>query len=362
MKPDFYSRQLAETIMKRYPDPVDFPYRPWCYSQGFMLWGMIRLWESTQDQVYLDYVLTLVNHFVSSDGSLSAFRGDSMDDMMAGSLLVWAWTHTRDDRFRKACDTVRRASDNYPRTSDGTFWHGRDTRGQVWVDGLFMGQMFLAKYGRFVGDAGYCFDECARQISQVARHCRKHGTGLMLHAWSEDRSVNWADPETGLSPEVWSEGLGWYALILVETLDVLPPDHTHRPAIVTLLQKLLADLRTHQDPRTGLWYQVVDKGMRTDNWHDTSGSAMFVYAIRKALELGLADPALYASVAGRGYEGIVSKIVTNAEGLVDVIDACDGLCVQPSYDAYVNYPRVVNAKEAVGAVLWATGIVERLGC
>jgi unsaturated rhamnogalacturonyl hydrolase len=39
---------------------------------------------------------------------------------------------------------------------------------------------------------------------------------------------------------------------------------------------------------------------------------------------------------------------------VDILDACDGVCVQNSYEAYVNYPRVVNAKEAVGGVLWAS--------
>jgi rhamnogalacturonyl hydrolase YesR len=44
------------------------------------------------------------------------------------------------------------------------------------------------------------------------------------------RSAGWADPATGLSPEVWSEGLGWYALILVECLVLLPPAHRNRVA------------------------------------------------------------------------------------------------------------------------------------
>jgi unsaturated rhamnogalacturonyl hydrolase len=41
--------------------------------------------------------------------------------------------------------------------------------------------------------------------------------------------------------------------------------------------------------------------------------------------------------------------------------ACDGLCVQQSYDAYVRAPRVTNAKEAVAGFLWATVIVEKPG-
>ena len=43
------------------------------------------------------------------------------------------------------------------------------------------------------------------------------------------------------------------------------------------------------------------------------------------------------------------------------LDACDGVCVQHSYADYVNYPKSVNAKEAVGSVLWATTAVEKPG-
>jgi unsaturated rhamnogalacturonyl hydrolase len=46
---------------------------------------------------------------------------------------------------------------------------------------------------------------------------------------------------------------------------------------------------------------------------------------------------------------------------VDIYDACDGVCVQTSYDVYINYPKSINAKEAVGGILWATTIVEKPG-
>ena len=47
------------------------------------------------------------------------------------------------------------------------------------------------------------------------------------------------------------------------------------------------------------------------------------------------------------------------DGLVDVHDACDGVGVQNGYEDYINYKRVVNAKEAVGSVLWASTIMEK---
>jgi rhamnogalacturonyl hydrolase YesR len=227
----------------------------------------------------------------------------------------------------------------------------------MWIDGVFMGQMFLTRYGAVIGDRDYCFTEADRQIMTLADHCRKGK--LFRHAYDESKSVTWADPSTGLSPEVWSEGLGWYALILVETLHLMPLNHPDRAAVMSILQELIEGLKQAQDVRTGLWYQVVDKGDRADNWHDTSGSAMFVYAIQRAIDLGYVSAETYAAVVKRGYDGMVSKAVINLDGLVDIHDACDGVCVQCSYADYIHYPRVVNAKEAVGGFLWAAIIVEK---
>jgi rhamnogalacturonyl hydrolase YesR len=228
----------------------------------------------------------------------------------------------------------------------------------MWIDGVFMGQMFLTRYGASIGDRDYCFDEATRQILLFARHGLKDETGLYYHAWTEGRS-SWADPETGLSSEVWSEGLGWYALILVETLAVLPPDHVHSPEIVDIFRRLAAGLKRSQDPATGRWFQIVDKGDQPDNWTDTSGSAMFTYALQRGMDLDLLAGADYTPVVAGGYQGIIGNATINDEGLVDIGSACDGVCVQESYAHYVNYNKTVNAKEAVAGFLWATAIVER---
>lgn len=358
-----WSEALADTLMARYPDPNRYPWRSWCYPQAFMLFGMERLWESTGRVKYRDYILKYVDEHVGPDGAIAAYRGNSMDDIMPGSIVVWAYQHTGEARHRLAADRIRETFDAYPRASDGAFLHNAGPRmaGQVWVDGLFMGQMFLTRYGTVVGDAAYCFDEAAQQIIAIERRLRKGTSGLLYHGWDESRNASWADRETGLSCDVWSEGLGWYALILVEALELFPADHPHRGPIETLLRELIEGLRRTQDPATGLWYQVVDKGHLPDNWHDTSGSAMFTYATKRAAELGLADAATCEAMARRGYEGIISKAKINPDGLVDIYDACDGLCVQDSYAAYINYPKKVNAKEAVAAFLWATWIMEKPG-
>ena len=129
--------------------------------------------------------------------------------------------------------------------------------------------------------------------------------------------------------------------------------------MVDIFQRLAGGLKRTQDPKTGRWFQVVDKGDQPDNWTDTSGSAMFTYAIQRGIELGLLKPSDYAAVVDKGYHGIIAKAKIDGDGLVDIYDACDGLGVQENYGRYINYKKTVNAKEAVAGFLWATAIVEK---
>ncbi len=358
--PKLWSEGIAQTVMTRYPSALMIPFKPWCYPQGYFLIGLDKLWQATGKRKYYDYIMNWANEVVRPDGSLVYFRGRSMDDMMAGSVIVWAYRQTGDEKFKKAADYIRKSYDDYSRTSDGVFWHGRGTVGQIWVDGVFMGQMFLTKYGRYIGDSKYCFDEAAKQLIGMHRHLKKGNTGLLYHGWDEDKDARWADPQTGMAPEVWSEGLGWYALILVETLELFPKNHPQYGELLSITRELMAGLKQTQDSENGLWYQVVDKGGEPGNWHETSGSGMFVYAIQRAVELGVIPAKDYAGCVQRGYRGLLSKArVSSDDGLIDLWDANNGLGIQKDYKTYVTRPRKKNGQEVISSFLWATGIVEK---
>ena len=126
-----------------------------------------------------------------------------------------------------------------------------------------------------------------------------------------------------------------------------------------IFRRLAAGLKRTQDPKSGRWFQVVDKGDRPDNWTDTSGSAMFTYTIQKGIELGLLDKAEYAPVVEKGYKGIIANAKINDKGLVDIYSACDGVGVQAELRRIHQLQKNINAKEAVAGFLWATAIVER---
>jgi rhamnogalacturonyl hydrolase YesR len=370
--PESWAVATADTIMKRYPDFRKAYFRPWTYVHGYDLYAFEMLYRSTGDKKYLDYLKTYISQIVDEQGNLTYVDRKTdkatpvsltnLDNMMTGNLVVAMYEYTKEERYLLAAKKIRKALDTYPRNTDGGFWHAKSLKGQMWIDGVFMGGMFLIRYGQSIGDRDYCFDEVTKQITVFAKHCKKGDSGLYLHGWSESPdTTKWADPKTGLSPEVWSEGLGWYALILIETLAVLPKDHAKRDEVAAIMRDLAKGLKRTQDAKTGRWFQVVDKGDQDDNWTDTSGSAMFVYCLQRGIELGLLDKDDYAAVVAKGYKGIVANATINDEGLVDIVSACDGLGVQKDYAHYINYKKTVNAKEAVGGFLWATAIVEKPG-
>ncbi len=371
--PKFWSIASAETVMARWPDFTRAYFNAWTYVNGYELYGFEMLYHATGDKKYFAYLKRYIDECVGADGNflvVTNHKGqaaqpgfNNLDNMMTGNTLVMLYESTRDERYRKAAEKIRRALDDYPRNQDGGFWHNKRMNGQMWIDGIFMGQMFLLRYGQSIGDRDYCWQEVARQITLYAKRAERGNSGLFLHGFFErghGGSVpGWADPKTGLSPEVWSEGLGWYALVVVETLAVLPKNHPQRPEVEDIYHRLAAGLKHTQDPQSGRWFQVVDKGERPDNWTDTSGSAMFTYTLAKGIELGLLDPLEYAPAVAKGYQGITENACINEHGLVDLASACDGLGVQSSYDKYIKFKKSLNAKEAVAGFLWATTLVEK---
>lgn len=372
--PPFWSVAAADTVMARWPDYSKAYWQAWTYVNGYELFGFDLLYRAIGDRKYFEYTKRYIDQFIDEEGN---FRGvvnsrgqtnrpsfNNLDSMMTGNIVVMLYEYTRDEHYKKAAEKIRRALDDYPRNRDGGFWHARSLNGQMWIDGIFMGQMFLTRYGKSIGDTAYCRDEATKQICVFAKRAQRGDSGLYLHAvfepgHGERKPVLWADKETGLSPEVWSEGLGWYALVVVETLDDLPKEHPRRAEVEHIFRRLAAGLKRTQDPKSGRWFQVVDKGGQAGNWTDNSGSAMFTYALARGIDLGLLDQQEYASVVARGYEGITQNARINENGLLDLSSACDGLGVQTSYDRYIHYPQKLNAKEAVAGFLWATAIVEK---
>ena len=262
-------------------------------------------------------------------------------------------------------NTLAAQLDKQPRTADRGFWHKQVYPHQMWLDGIFMACPFMAEYGKITGEKRW-FDEAAHQILTIANHTRDAKTGLYFHGWDESRSQKWADKTTGLSPCIWARAVGWYIMGIVETLEHLPADHPRRQEIITLLSSLSDAIARAQDPKSGVWFQVMDQPTRAGNYLESSASCMFVFAIAKAVRLGALDPR-HLEVARRGYQGIVRQFISidQSTGLVSLTDTCQvaGLGGNPyrdgSFDYYISEPRISNDPKGLAPFILASLEMER---
>ena len=168
-------------------------------------------------------------------------------------------------------------------------------------------------------------------------------------AYDEKRVQSWADPNTGLAPEYWCRAIGWFGMATVQILDVIPANHPRRAALVDIVRNLVRGFATYQDPATGRWFQVVDKGSRSDNWTETSCSAMYTFTIQSAVDRGYTDRR-FAANAALGYRGVLDKISLNAQGLTDLTDISVGTNVG-DLAYYLARERSTNDLHGQGAFL-----------
>jgi unsaturated rhamnogalacturonyl hydrolase len=272
---------------------------------------------------------------------------------------------THDEKYKKAAFLKMKQLETHPRTKEGGFWHKKIYPWQMWLDGIYMGAPFYAEFAKTF-NRPEAFDDVANQIIFVANHTHDPNTGLFYHGWDESKQQKWADPVMGCLPNFWGRAMGWYAMGIVDVLDFLPADHPKREKILSIFRGLCQALVKYPDQETGLWYQVVDQGKREGNFLEASASAMFVYAMAKAVRLGYLGEEYLAAVK-KGYDGIIKNLIKeNADGSIDLTQVCQvaGLGGNPyrdgSYEYYVSTPIVSNDLKGVGAFIMASVEMERL--
>ncbi len=337
---------------------VESPYNEWRYWNGVMNIGFVELGEVLDDAQFTDYAKRNVSFVFDHDafmkkcyeakvggtGMEQKFRMSLLDDcgaMGAGVLAVNEIDGQK--RYRayldKAADYIMNRE---KRLSDGTFCRDVPYAMTVWGDDLYMSVPFLARMGSLTGERKY-FDEAARQVVLFNKHLWDDRTQLFFHGWYDDISQN------GVAR--WGRCNGWMIMAQIELLDRIPDDHPEKHELIRLLNRQITGLNRYQDA-SGLWHQLID---RSDTYLETSASAIFTYAIAKAINEGWLD-ARYAYVAAQGWEGVAGRILS--DGQVEGI--CAGTGISPATYYYANRPTPLNDIHGLGAILLAGSEIMKL--
>ena len=364
-----WSQRMADSAIKRWPEgkfvPSNAPPGGWNYELGVLLQGIDAAWYHTADGSYYSYMKESIDPFINADGSISTYKpeNNALDDLVLGRELLLLYGVTQDAKYYKAATLLRQQLKTHPRTSDGGFWHKQRYPQQMWLDGLYMAEPFYAQYAATFNEP-QDFDDITKQFVLMEEHSRDPKTGLLYHGWDETKQQVWANKTTGISPNFWARGMGWYMMALVDTLPYYSESDPGREKLLGILQRLAAAVVKYQDSESGLWYEVVDKPTAKDNYVEASAACMFTYALAKSTRLGYL-PTTYSPNAARAYQGILNRFVkvdSNGEvtltGTVKAIGLGTDTVHDGSYSYYVSQEVISNDPKGVGAFLMASTEME----
>lgn len=354
--------KLADSIITRTPklyETKGFEGK-WSYDHGVILKGFQALWERTGKSEYFQYIQDNMDYFIQEDGSIHGYHLEdyNIDHINNGKLLFMLYQNTGLEKYKVAASLLRKQLVTHPRTSEGAFWHKKIYPYQIWLDGLYMGAPFYLEYILNFED-GKGIDDVTKQFILCEKHTKDAETGLLFHAWDEQKVQPWCNSQTGCSPNFWGRSLGWYVMALVDVLEILPESHQDYKELVRILEDTLSAVKKYQDDKSGVWYQVINQAERKGNYLEASASSMITYAIAKGIRLGLLNDT-WKTTLDTAFEGLITEFVLETkEGWVNLNKNCmvaglggatqrDG-----SFTYYISEPIICNDPKGVGAFLQA---------
>ncbi|GFZ39128.1 glycoside hydrolase family 88/105 protein [Bacteroides nordii] len=224
------------------------------------------------------------------------------------------WKMPRNTKHREAYQTL---------LDQGLSWQTR-----YWIDDMFMisaiqsQAYFVTKDRKYIDRAAI---EMVKYLDKIQRP-----NGLFYHA--ED------------VPFFWGRGNGWMAAGMTELLGMLPEDNPNRERILESYRRMMNSLRDYQK-EDGLWGQLVDD---KTTWTETSGSAMFVYAMVKGVKKGWLDETTYAPLVRKAWIALVGHIDENG----DIDGVCEGTNKTNDRQFYLNRKTLPGNMHGQAPVLW----------
>lgn len=353
-KLDKYVKEYVRTY-KRYRE------NEWCYEDGCIYMGAKCMYEATKDPIYYDYLIKNVGEFVREDGTIRGYDQEAynIDNINAGKILFFLYEQTKEEKYRKAIEGLMDQLRTHPRTNCGNFWHKKIYPNQIWLDGLYMAQPFYMEYEtKFDNKEKY--KDIINQFENVRKYLFDETKKLYYHGYDETKTRIWANPVTGCSPNFWLRSMGWYLMSLIDTYEKTSEEiYEHSYTLKTLLKEGVKGIVNYQEPKSGLFYQLIDLPEVEGNYLETSGSIMIAYTLMKGCRLGALQREKYQGIG----EGILSSLVdhrievTEGKAHLTWICAVAGLGPKEERDGSVAYylsePITVDDQKAVGPLMMA---------
>lgn len=339
----------------------------WNYIDGCMITALLCASEITGEKKYFDFAENFIDYYVFDDGTIRGYSKEkfNLDDVNEGKVLFELYEKTGKEKYKKAIFLLESQLEEQPRTETGNFWHKKIYPNQIWLDGLYMGQVFSALFKKYFGNKDY--SDVINQYKNVRKLMFDEKKRLYYHGCDCSKKAFWADKETGCSKNFWLRSIGWFCISLIDIIEFID-DENAKSELEKIFAEAVEGISQYADKDTAMYYQVVDKGGKEGNYLETSGSSMIAYAMMKGARLGVIDKK-YAEAGRKTFDGICQKYLSISENgdlnlggicLVAGLGPEDNPRRNGSYEYYISEPVVENDAKGVAPFVLCYTEVKRM--
>lgn len=332
----------------------------WNYIDGCMITALLEIADLTGEERYFSFAENFIDYYVGDDGSILGYNVENynLDDVNEGKVLFLLYEKTGKEKYRLAIEKQYQHLLHQPRTVSGNFWHKAIYPNQIWLDGIYMAQVFSALYAKHY--LGGDYSDVLMQIENVRGYMLDEEKHLYYHGCDMSREAFWADKDTGLSKSFWLRSIGWFTVALVDIIGICDDEYT-RVKLSEIFSELIDGLLPYRDTESGMFWQVVDQPGREGNYLETSGSSMIAYALMKGARLGVLSDE-YKALGKESFDGICRRYLGFGEdGRLNLGGICLVAGLGPesnrrrdgTFEYYISEPIVENDAKGVAPFVLA---------
>ena len=261
-------------------------------------------------------------------------QANHVDNNVFGAVPLELYMQTKDEKYlamgMKYADTQWDAPATQELTEEEKAWadKGYSWQTRLWMDDMFMITAVQAQAYRVTQDMKY--------ITRAAREMVVYLDSLQL-----DNGLFYHAPS---APYCWGRANGWMAVGMAELLRILPETNPDYAEIMAAYLKMMKTLKETQNEK-GMWRQLVDD---PELWEETSGSAMFTYAMILGVKNGWLDKDEYGPIARRAWLGLCNYLDDNN----DLMEVCIGTGKKNSHQYYLDRPRITGDYHGQAPIIW----------
>jgi unsaturated rhamnogalacturonyl hydrolase len=320
--PEIIGKRLSERFVNNAhfnygrPGPPKIIY----YPEVCTWYGSLAFASLSHDQVLQAKLTDRFKPFFKEEAALVPVP-NHVDFSVFGIIPLELYKQQKEKRYLDM--GLHFADQQWNPDSAGLSWQTR-----FWIDDMYMINALQVQAYRVTGNDKYINRAANEMVVYLDKLQQKNG--LFYHA-----------PD---APFFWGRGNGWMAAGMTELLSALPAENKDHGRILQGYQTMMASLLKYQT-KQGVWLQLIDD---TGSWAETSGSAMFTFAMITGVKNGWLNQHTYGPATRKAWLALVKYIDANG----DVTEVCEGTDKMNNRQHYLSRKRISGDLHGQAPMLW----------